>query len=413
MTTTVPSQPHSRQISSNLPSIQTAVIIAGVLASAALLWLIAASEGSAKSVLFLLGLALGITLFHSRFGFTSAWRQLISVGQGRALQAHTVMLGLAVVLFGIIFQVGSGWFGTTPGGFYAPITLALFVGATLFGIGMQLGGSCASGTLFATGSGNLAVVITLVGFITGSGLGVAGFDFWTTGPGAQRIADPVNFTDQFGRWGGVAVSLIILAGIALIAEAIIRRRRPPAIEAVPSAVGPSRLLRGSWPIWVGAIVLAVLNTLVLLTTGRPWGVTSAFRLWASKIMDGIGLNVASWSFWNERPGLNASLLADNTTVANFGIILGALVASAAAGGFSFYKKVPARTVAAGIIGGILMGYGATFAAGCNIGAYFSGIASGSLHGYIWAVFALIGTFIGLKLRPLFALSVPKPTDSSC
>ena len=413
MTTTLPPQPQSGRISSNLPSIQSTVIAVGAIGSGALLWLTAATEGSAKAVLFLIGVALGVTLFHSRFGFTSAWRQLISVGQGRALQAHMVMLALAVVLFAVIFQVGSGWFGTTPGGFYAPITLALFVGATLFGIGMQLGGSCASGTLFATGSGNLAVVITLAGFITGSGLGVAGFDFWTTGAGARQVAAPVNFTDQFGRWGGVAVSLVVLAAIAAVAELIIRRRRPPTIESVPSTVGASRVLRGSWPIWAGAIVLAVLNSLVLLTTGRPWGVTSAFRLWASKIMDAVGLDVASWSFWNERPGLNASLLADNTSVANFGIILGALVASAAAGAFTFYKKVPGRTVAAGIIGGILMGYGATFAAGCNIGAYFSGIASGSLHGYVWAVFALVGTYIGLKLRPLFALAVPKPTDSSC
>ena len=413
MTTTVPQPQHTGAIRSNLPSVQTSVIAAGVAGSALLLWGIAASQGSAKSVLFLLGLALGVTLFHSRFGFTSAWRQLVSVGQGRALQAHTVMLALAVVFFAIIFEIGSGWFGTTPDGFYAPITLALFVGAALFGIGMQLGGSCASGTLFATGSGNLAVVITLVGFITGSGLGVAGFDFWTTGSGFQKIADPVSLRTEFGLWGGVAVSLAIIATIAVVAELIIRRRRPPAIEAVPSTVGIARILRGSWPLWAGAIVLAVLNALVLLTTGRPWGVTSAFRLWASKIMNGVGLDVGTWSFWNERPGLDASLLADNTSVANFGIILGALLASAAAGAFSFYKKVPGRTVAAGLIGGVLMGYGATFAAGCNIGAYFSGIASGSLHGYVWAVFALVGTFIGLKLRPLFALPVPKPTDSSC
>jgi uncharacterized membrane protein YedE/YeeE len=375
--------------------------------------LIGDSQGSAKATLFVVGLGLGVTLFHSRFGFTSAWRQLVAVGQGRALQAHTVMLGLAVVLFAIIFQAGTGWFGTEPAGFYAPITLALFVGAALFGIGMQLGGSCASGTLFATGSGNLAVVITLIGFVTGSGLGVAGWDFWTSGSGFVKFADPVSLPDTFGRWGGVVVSLVVLAAIAGIAEAIIRRRRPPALESVPSANGVARVLRGSWPIWAGAIGLAVLNAVVLLVTGRPWGVTSAFRLWASKILDAVGVNVASWSFWNGRPGLDAPVFADNTSVANFGIIVGALVASAAAGGFAFYKRVPGRTVAAGIAGGILMGYGATFAAGCNIGAYFSGIASGSLHGYVWAVFALIGTWIGLKLRPLFALSVPKPTDSSC
>ncbi len=396
-----------------LPTPQARTIGAGIVASIVLAWVIGDSQGAAKATLFALGLLLGVTLFHSRFGFTSAWRQLVAVGQGRALQAHTLMLAVAVVLFAIIFQSGSSFFGTEPAGFYAPITLALFVGAALFGIGMQLGGSCASGTLFATGSGNVAVLITLGGFVGGSALGVAGWDFWTSGPGFVKFADPVSLPENFGRFGGVVVSLVVIGAIALVAELIIRRRRPPRMETAPSAVGVSRLLRGTWPLWIAAIALAVLNATVLLVTGRPWGVTSAFRLWASKIMSTLGLDVASWSFWKDRPGLDASVLADNTSVANFGIILGALVASAAAGGFALHKKVPGRTITAGIIGGALMGYGATFASGCNIGAYFSGIASGSLHGYLWAVAALVGTFIGLKLRPLFGLAVPKPSDSSC
>lgn len=398
---------------SPLPAVQTSPIAFGVVAAGLLAWAIAATSGSAKVVLFAVGIALGATLFHSRFGFTSAWRQLVAVGQGRALQAHMVMLGLAVVLFAVIFERGSGWFDTTPAGFYAPITLALFVGAALFGIGMQLGGSCASGTLFATGSGNLAVVITLAGFIGGSALGVAGWDFWNSGPGFVKFADPVSLPESFGRWGGVVVSLVIIAAVALVAEAIIRRRRPPSIEAVPTATGAARVLRGSWPIWVGAILLAVLNATVLLVTGRPWGVTSAFRLWASQLLDAAGVDVASWSFWKDRPGLDKSVLHDNTSVANFGIIVGALITSATAGGFALYKRIPTGTVVAGVLGGVLMGYGATFAAGCNIGAYFSGIASGSAHGYLWAVAALGGTWIGLKLRPLFGLAVPKPTDSSC
>lgn len=398
---------------SGLASPQSIVVGAGVLASIVLAWVIASSQGAGKATLFAVGLLLGITLFHSRFGFTSAWRQLVAVGQGRALQAHTLMLGVAVILFAIIFEAGSGFFGTAPAGFYAPITLALFIGAALFGVGMQLGGSCASGTLFATGSGNVAVLITLGGFIGGSALGVAGWDFWSSGPGFVKFADPVSLPESFGRFGGVVVSLVVIGAVALVAELIIRRRRPPRMEVAPSAVGAARLVRGTWPLWIAALALAVLNATVLLVSGRPWGVTGAFRLWASKIMSTLGLDVASWSFWKDRPGLDASVLADNTSVANFGIILGALVASAAAGGFALHKKVPGRTIAAGIIGGVLMGYGATFAAGCNIGAYFSGIASGSLHGYLWAVAALVGTFIGLKLRPVFGLAVPKPTDSSC
>jgi uncharacterized membrane protein YedE/YeeE len=45
-----------------------------------------------------------------------------------------------------------------------------------------------------------------------------------------------------------------------------------------------------------------------------------------------------------------------------------------------------------------MGYGARLAFGCNIGALFSGIASGSLHGWLWMAAALAGTALGVPLR---------------
>lgn len=54
-----------------------------------------------------------------------------------------------------------------------------------------------------------------------------------------------------------------------------------------------------------------------------------------------------------------------------------------------------------LLGGLLLGYGARLAYGCNIGAYFSGIASGSVHGWLWLVFAFMGNAIGVKLRPIF------------
>ena len=51
-----------------------------------------------------------------------------------------------------------------------------------------------------------------------------------------------------------------------------------------------------------------------------------------------------------------------------------------------------------------MGYGARIAFGCNIGAFFSGIISTSLHGWLWIALALPGTWLGVKLRPFFGLS---------
>ena len=88
---------------------------------------------------------------------------------------------------------------------------------------------------------------------------------------------------------------------------------------------------------------------------------------------------------------------------DLGIVLGALAAAGLAGRFAPRWQVPARSLAAAIIGGLLLGYGARIAYGCNIGAYFSGIASGSLHGWMWLVAALVGNGAGNTLRPFFSL----------
>ena len=65
------------------------------------------------------------------------------------------------------------------------------------------------------------------------------------------------------------------------------------------------------------------------------------------------------------------------------------------------------------IGGLVMGYGARLAYGCNIGAYFSGIVSGSLHGWLWLVVAFVGNVVGTRLRPLFGLEVERVKPTAC
>jgi len=40
---------------------------------------------------------------------------------------------------------------------------------------------------------------------------------------------------------------------------------------------------------------------------------------------------------------------------------------------------------------------------CNVDAYFSGIASGSLHGWLWLVAGFAGSYLGTKIRPWFGL----------
>jgi hypothetical protein len=83
----------------------------GSLAAAVTAWYAWQRYGLARAGLFGLGLLLGVALFHARFGFVSAWRQLVAVGQGRGLQAHALMIGTASLLFSPILARGEGGAG--------------------------------------------------------------------------------------------------------------------------------------------------------------------------------------------------------------------------------------------------------------------------------------------------------------
>ena len=387
------------------------LVVAGLLAVGltAYVW---ASQGAKFGVLLLLGLGLGLALFHSRFGFTSAWRQLVAVGNGAGVRAHTLLLGTAATLIALIAGTGSGLFGSKPAPTAGALGLSLFVGATIFAIGMQLGGACASGTLFAVGSGQSTIVLTLGGFIGGSVIYTWAYPVLSGWPEFKGIL----LADHVGWFGSWAITIVVLLAIVLATRAVQRRRTPPPADVVPTSHGFARIFRGSWPMLVGALVLGVLAAAVFLVSGGIWGITSAFALWGAKILQVFGLHPETWDFWRVKANatqLNGSIWHDKNSLTDIGIMIGAAVAAAAAGAWKIHSSIPWRTALAAVLGGVLMGIGARMANGCNIGAYLGGISTGSVHGWLWGVFALGGTWAGLKLRPLFGLSNPVPTDSVC
>ncbi|MGP9543729.1 YeeE/YedE family protein [Psychrobacter sp. AOP7-B1-25] len=392
---------------------QKPLIMGGVIVGVIVLAYLLATQHISQSLLLGIGLLLGYTLFHARFGFTSAFRRMMAVGNGQAMRSHMLMLAVAVTLFAPILAYGTTLFGGPVAGYVAPLGVSLVVGAFVFGIGMQLGGGCASGTLYAVGGGRSVMFITFIFFIVGATIGAYHLPFWTEEMPAYAPFSLATSTG-LGYTGAWLVSLAIFGIIAWVTLVVEKKRNAPKMAPVPSESGWKRIFRGSWPLFAAAIVLALLNGLTLLTRGQPWGITSAFTLWGSKIASGFGMDVASWGYWQgaNAAALEASIFADSTTVLNIGIIIGAFIASAAGGLFKF-TKITTGNFAASVIGGLMMGYGARLAFGCNIGAYFGGIASFSLHGYIWGILAMAGTFLALYLRPLFGLSVPKSSDSVC
>lgn len=380
------------------------VAMAGIIIGA--LWIADVVSGR-QAMLFILGTLLGLVLYHASFGFTSAWRVFISDRRGEGLRAQMLMLALATALFFPALASGS-LFGQQVTGLVAPIGVSVIFGAFIFGIGMQMGGGCASGTLYTVGGGSTRMLLTLAAFVVGSTVGALHLPWWSALPSFQ----PVTLVKLWGPWAALAVNWIVFGAIVAMTVWLERRAHGRLITQPPShRRGLSRFLRGPWPIYAGAIGLAVLNFATLALAGRPWGITSAFALWGSKIAGGLGLvDVVNWAYWaspERQKELTGSVLNDITSVMDIGIILGALLAAALAGRFKPTASIPARSVVAALFGGLLLGYGSRLAYGCNIGAYFSGIASGSLHGWVWMMAAFAGNVIGTRLRPLFQLEVER------
>lgn len=397
-----------------LNPVQKPLVAVGVLAAIILLTAILSMANGTQGVLYVIGLALGATLLHARFGFTSAFRRFASVGNGQGFQAHMLMLSVASILFAIILSTGFSFTGIEPKGYVSPVGVSVLVGAFMFGIGMQLGNGCASGTLYSLGGGSSSMILTLLSFVGGSTLGAYHFSFWME---ETPALPPISLATStgLGYGGALVVQLVLFAMIYWATLLIAKKRKAPAMKALPTTTGWKKVLRGSWPLFAAAIVLALLNALTLTVRGTPWGITSAFALWGGKALMALGVDVTSWGYFSTGANiaaLNNTVLADSTSVMNFGIILGAFISAASQGNFKPGKIKPG-VAGASIIGGLLMGYGSRLAFGCNIGAYFGGIASFSLHGWVWAIMAMLGTMVALFIRPLFGLKNPKTTDSVC
>jgi len=400
----------------NVAGLAAAMILAGA-------WYLTFAFSWRQGALFLVGTGAGVVLYHAAFGFTSAWRAVIATGRGEALRAQMLMLAVTCLVFFPVLARGE-IFGQAVRGSVAPVGLSVIAGAFLFGVGMQLGGGCASGTLYSAGGGSLRMLVTLASFIAGSVIGVWHMPFWDRAPAYA----PISLVTRYGAVAALAVSLLVFALIALVSLAVERWRTanasrdfssssspelklgPTIAPAVSPTIGPriGFWLRGPWPLVAGALGLAAVNIATLMLAGRPWGVTSAFALWGSKVLSAGGIDMAAWPYWQSAARadeLRASVFHDITSVMDFGIMLGALAASGLAGRFAPTWRVPLGSLLAAVVGGLMLGYGARIAYGCNIGAYFSGIASSSLHGWVWFAAAFAGNIAGTRLRPWFGLRI--------
>lgn len=246
------------------------------------------------------------------------------------------------------------------------------------------------------------MAVTLVAFIAGSVLATFHMPFWWNTPSVGEV----SLGETFGWTRAVILQLALFALIAWATWWIERRRMGVRPVRVPSARGWQGLIHGPWPLLAGGVALAVLNAITLVVAGHPWAITWAFTLWGGKALQAFGYDLSTVPFWTgdfQRAALAAPILADVTTVMDIGLVIGAFLGAGLAGRFAPKRRIPLNIIAASVLGGLFLGYGARIAYGCNISAYFSAIASTSLHGWLWGAAAILGTPIGVRLRRLFGV----------
>ncbi len=351
-----------------------------------------ASQYSLSIMLVLLGVMLGLAFHHSGFGFTGAYRRMMETGEVRLVQAQLLLLTLTTLLFAPLLALGS-FDGQSFVGAVAPFSFGVAAGAFLFGIGMQLAGGCGSGTLCGFGSGNSRLFFTLITFCFGGWIATLHAVWWEAFPAWDAPA----LGEMLGWPQAVALQLAIFGGLWWASK----RWGTDTTQLNPQNF---TLLRGPWPLFATMLLLALLILGVLIETGHPWSITWAFTLWGAKMATLLGWDPHSSVFWDNGyrlDMLHASVFSDETSVMDMAIILGSVMAASLAGKLKPNFRVAWLPLCAALLGGLLMGYGSRIAYGCNIGAFLSGVSSTSLHGWLWIIAALPGSWVGIHLRRVF------------
>ena len=162
-------------------------------------------------------------------------------------------------------------------------------------------------------------------------------------------------------------------------------RSAPGSEGEAVTAIYEKVFGEQWPAWIGGILFGFLS-IALFAWEKPWSVADGVRNWGDWL-----LNAAN---------VTDTFIIDphlySTSVLNLGIIGGAFAAALLARQFRV-RGAPPWELLKGVVGGCLMGVGATLSFGCNIGGFFSATSALSLAGPAMMLGLMLGAIVGLKL----------------
>ena len=343
---------------------------------------------------FVLGVFFGFIMQRSRFCFVSSYRDMLLIRN--TAQTRAVLFAIILTTLGFTILHFSTGIDLSAAGRIYPAGFHTVAGGIIFGIGMVLAGACASGCLVRMGEGYVMQYVTFAGLLLGSLLGAWNLDFWLQ---LSIKASPAVFLPKVLGWPlaiGVQLGLLVLFYIIAM--------RLENTNKVFSFFKPAS---NAMSYGKAAVYLTLGNILLLLTYGRPWGITSGLTHFAGWAAGNLGVPVRAWTYFTISTGVSEperGFLLHPLLFLAFAMVIGSLAASLQNREFRWRTPRTKKYYLAALVGGICMGYGARLAIGCNIGSLYSGISSFSLHGWVFAAALLPGTFWGGKLLVRYLLS---------
>lgn len=328
-----------------------------------------------------LGILFGFALQRGRFCMNSAFRDILLMQDFTVFKAVAVAILLEMVGFGIMALTGMITLAPKP-----LLWGANIVGGLVFGIGMVVAGGCASGITYRVGEGMVGAMSAVLGF------SLAGL---ATSTGILKpVASYLQTNTKVMTADGESLTLANILGlphyiVAFSLAAIIiaiwlyfgLRNREEGFDTGPVTL-VERIFKRGWGWFATGIVVGLIGIAAFplsAAAGRnyPLGITGGWVSLEKTIV--TGENAISWEV----------LLV-------IGVVLGAAIAALAAGEFKLRAPAPAVLLQT-FAGGLLMGFGATTAGGCNIGHILSGIPQLSIGSLVGGLSIIAGAWITVYL----------------
>jgi len=161
-----------------------------------------------------------------------------------------------------------------------------------------------------------------------------------------------------------------------------------------------------WAPMPAVIAAGILSTYYFGLTGTFWAVTGEFTRWGGHLLQLVGANPETWGYFKVI-GLQGSPLDRIDGMMIIGMFGGCIAAALWANNVKLRMPQSRIRIAQALIGGIIAGFGARLAMGCNLAAFFTGIPQFSLHAWFFALATAVGSYFGARftLLPMFRIPV--------